>query len=126
MCGVEELVPRPLVLGILGLDEIRLLDAVAVYDREAIDVGLFSDGACFCGTDASLGADCCEMERREQSNPASKGSSCYGFHDSGPFICGIGLRSRRSAFESVYCVLDGRRSYAPIRRDIVPGSVRDV
>ena len=41
------MVPGRLVLGVLVVDEIGILDAVAVDHREAVDVGLLGDGASF-------------------------------------------------------------------------------
>ena len=42
-CGVVDLVPSALVLGVVLVDEVRVHDPVVVDDRKAVDVGLFRD-----------------------------------------------------------------------------------
>ena len=44
---VDELVPRPLVFGILGVDEVGVLDAVVIHHREAVDIGFLGYRAGF-------------------------------------------------------------------------------
>ena len=42
---VGDMVPGRLELGSLAVHEVVVLDAVAVHQREAVDVGLLGDGA---------------------------------------------------------------------------------
>jgi hypothetical protein len=48
---IGDVAPRRLELGTFGIHEVIVLDAIAVHDREAIDIGILSDGAGLRGSD---------------------------------------------------------------------------
>ena len=52
---VADLVPGRFEFGVLAIDEVGVLDAVAIHHRVAVDIGLLGDGAGFGGTDDGLG-----------------------------------------------------------------------
>src|SRR5207237_9914041 len=81
-CAVPELVKGPFVFRVRLIHPMGVLDSIIVHDREAVDIGVFGDGAGFRRTDTGLGVGCRETECREQSNSADKASSCNGFHGS--------------------------------------------
>ena len=54
-CGVVDLVPAALVLGVVLVDEVGVLHPVVVDHREAVDVGLLGDGAGLLGGDTAAG-----------------------------------------------------------------------
>ena len=59
------MVPGRLVLGVFGVDEIGVLDAVVVDHREAVDVGLLGYRACFLRCDALGAGDRDESKTRK-------------------------------------------------------------
>ena len=76
----------PLYSGFALSIAIGVLDAIIVHDREAVDIDVLGEGAGFRRTEAGLGAGCCEMECREQGDPADKASSCKCFRDPSLFL----------------------------------------
>jgi hypothetical protein len=80
-----DLVPAALVFGVLGIDEVGMLDAITVDQREAVDIGFLGDRAGFLGRDAlSAGgprqqrlAEHGSRQRRRADERISPGE-CYG------------------------------------------------
>src|ERR1700722_13993429 len=70
-----------LVFGIAAINEIGVLDAVAINHREAVDISLFGDGARLIRADTRLSVGFCEGKRRKQGNPVAKTSSRNGSHE---------------------------------------------
>ena len=70
---IAELVPGSFEFGVLAIHEVGVLDAVAVYHREAVDIGFLGDGTGLGGADAGLGvcgqnSHTCDEQRGDKAS----------------------------------------------------------
>ena len=69
----DHTIPRPLEFGIAAIDEIRILDAIAVDEREAVDGRFLGDGSRLIGRElVSACRSGCEDERRGGESEGSE------------------------------------------------------